>query len=398
METPHREGMTPQEAQFQNYTAMMSVVHQMKEIPELPSEKPSDVSALLKVEFPDEGGVLTYMEGQLVPYRGFPFSDMVEKTDVLKKVMRGLLSSFFHSIKRRNKLQLLCLAFVPWLIKDSVKALIYVVYRTVERFRIKPKMYSKAMRELHRVFSLEIPGESESQAELRKQLRDAVCMILEFDNAYRFRFQDIVAELDKSALSKSPSKELLRLFSLMQSRETGQSVKDTWSLAKFFLPGLLFLSPRLKQSVVHILSNLVLEDVALTIEDKHYCVPRKDYAFGFVTNLKDAELVGKVRAHMARKEAQARIREESTKAHEEMFARHLQEFPNHEELNRTIAIAIQDETIRLNNEGNRALEAFRQKTLEANLTDEQRAILERHKEENRELDILYNSKLQALDS
>src|SRR3990167_5690221 len=90
---------TAQDAFLQNMALMNQVVRQMKEIPELPSEKPKDVHALTKVEFPESGGVLTYMQGYDHPYRGFPFHEFVDKIDVIKKITRAVLSGLFHGLK-----------------------------------------------------------------------------------------------------------------------------------------------------------------------------------------------------------------------------------------------------------------------------------------------------------
>ncbi len=276
------------QAYMQNSASMYEIVRQMKEIPELPSEVPQtrpdgqkDLNPLEKVEFPEAGGVLTYMGGHEHPYKGFPFFEFVDKIDTIKKIQRATLSSFYHSMKKRSKFQIAFLIFVPWMFGDLVKAFIYTFYRLVERFRIKSIRYSDAIRELHRASSNEYPGEKPENKEMRQMLRDIVCMVLEFDNAYRFRFQDIIVELDKSALAKNPSKEIVRLLNLMSTREVTQEIKDTWKLVKYFLPVYLFLNKSFKQNIVDVLSDLDLQKVALTVEDEHYCKERKDYQFGF---------------------------------------------------------------------------------------------------------------------
>lgn len=400
MQPQGKGGLAPEAVQMHNYQTMMAVVHRMKEIPELPSEVPNDVSALERVEEPPEGGILTYMEGQDYPYRGFPFSEMVEKIDILKKVVRGILSSFFHSLKRRNKLQVLLVAFVPWLIMDTVKALIYVIYRAVERSRIKSNMYSQSMRELHRALSTERYGENEEHRTLRRQIRDSVCMILEFDNAYRFRFQDIIVELDKVSLRKSPGKEIVRLLTLMQTREKGQDLKDTWTLLKFFIPGFLFINRKLRKDLVEVLTDLDLTKVALTVEDKSYCYPRKDYHFGFVLNPSEEDklLIAKFQASLDKKEKQKTIRDESTAAHEALFAKHKAEFTPSLEVDQKVQREMQTAQVQISDGANRQLEEFRKSLLDKYLTPEQLAILARHSKEVAEMDKEYTDKLSAIDT
>ncbi len=262
------------QSQMQNAAIMQQIVGEMKEIAVLPSEVPKDVHRLDRVEFPDKGGVLTYMDGYAHPYKGFPFFEFVDKIDMIKKVQRATLSSFYHSIKRAKWK----LIFLPWVLSDLARAFVYTFYRTVERFRLKPLRYADAVRELHRAFS------KEESDEMRHQLRDVACMLLEMDNAYRYRFQDIIVELDQAALRKRPFREVKRIMELLSERETTQEVKDTWRLVSYFLPFLLLVNPPFRKALVEVLGSLDLEKVALSIEDRFYCEKRLDYKFGFMKN------------------------------------------------------------------------------------------------------------------
>lgn len=260
-------------ALLENQHLMGQVIREMKEIPELPSEVPTDVHALTKVELPDTGGVLTYMEGYEYPYKGFPFHEFVDKIDTLKKLSRGILSSFYHSLKKRNKLQIALLAISPWLFNDLLRGAIYAFHRVITRFKIKEFRYSTAVREVYRV----IGG-----SELKEHIRDILCMTLENDNAYRFRFQDIVPEIDKESLKRNCTKELMRILDLMQSREKKQDVKDTWTLVKTFLPMYLFVNPQVRKEIISIVTAMDMEKIELSVGDQFFCKPRSDYTFKFM--------------------------------------------------------------------------------------------------------------------
>lgn len=277
------ENPTPQmsdhEAFVRNTQMMNGIVAEMKLIAELPSEKATDINPLQKVELPDSGGVYTYMEGHAQPYKGFPFFEFVDKVDQIKKIQRGVLSSLYHSFTKRSKLQLAFLLIVPWLFGDLVRSFVYTFYRMVDRFKLKPLRYCTAMREVYRAFSVEFHDDTAEEREMRLMVRDIMCMFLEFDNAYRFRFQDVIAELDKT--NPDSGKEVVRLLELMTSRENTQEIKDTWKLVRYFLPWYLFFNKSLKKNLTAILQSLDLEKVKLSVEDEHYCSERKDYNFGF---------------------------------------------------------------------------------------------------------------------
>lgn len=117
-----------------------------------------------KVEFPKEGGILTYLKGRKFPFPGFPHEKMVERMAFIK-------------------------AMIPALVKGASYA--------IGKDRIKPDKYCRFVREIYRLFNLLI--EREKGNELKNfwaQMRDVICMILEFDNAYRFRMQDILSEIN----------------------------------------------------------------------------------------------------------------------------------------------------------------------------------------------------------
>ncbi|MCK9370417.1 hypothetical protein M0R04_10955 [Candidatus Dojkabacteria bacterium] len=270
-------------AWLHNMQMMNTVISQMKEIPILPSEEVKEQNALLKVEFPEEGGVLTYIEGYDEPYRGFPYAEFVEKIDTMKKIVRTTLSGTYHELKRRPKIALITILPALWLIRPVIRISVYVFYRMIERFKIKTIRYSQPIQELHRILSLEPKKDS---PKFRRQLRDLICMTAEFDNAYRFRMQDILVNLDKEALKQNPIKEILRLFEILQGREKTQEIRDTWKLVKFFITYYLRFDKELLSILTTALSGLNKKEFKLSKEDKVFCKPRKDYKFGFLDNNK----------------------------------------------------------------------------------------------------------------
>ena len=278
------EGTLPPEVAgyMNNIQLMHGIVREMKEIPELQSEVVTDQNALVKVEFPEEGGVLTYMTGHDYPYRGFPYFEFVEKIDLIKKISRGTLSGLYHSIKHRNKLRLLLMFPLIFMAKDLILTSVRTFHKLIDRFRIKRTRYSTAMRELYRAFDTPRANEDLRTLELRLMLKDIVCTVLEFDNAYRYRFQDVIISLDKVALKRNTIRELTRLLDVMSSRENSQEVRDTWRLGRMAIQFYLRFDRKMQRMIRDILLELNLGKVELAIEDKHFAGLRKDYNFKFI--------------------------------------------------------------------------------------------------------------------
>lgn len=276
--------MNGEQSFFEQQQKMLAIAREMKEIPELPSEAPKDIKPLQRVEFPKEGGIQTYMQDIEYPYAGYPFYEFVDKVDIFKKVARAFLSGMYHSLKSQWKIRFLTLIPSIWVAKCLVRAGIYVFYKNIERFRIKPIKYCKAVRELYRSFTENTSGE------LSYQLRDVLCMVLEFDNAYRFRFQDIITELYQN---NDIVKELDKMFMIMQSRERTQFIHDTWTLFRLTVKYYLKYDKELKLIIDNVLKNINIDEVKFTKADKYYCLRRQDYNFGFITtpNEEDSEFI-----------------------------------------------------------------------------------------------------------
>ena len=293
---------------------MRSIVRDMKLVPELPSDKPTDSNPLLRVEFPAEGGVLTYMENFEHPFRGFPDSEFVEKMDTIKKIIRSGLGGLYNEMKG-IRLRLLTLLPAFWVFGKAIRATVYANYRLVDRFKLKPENYCRAVREVSRALSIGGHWENAKDIAFREQARDLFCMFLEFDNAYRYRFQDIMPEFNKKSGLVG---ELVRLLKLMSSREKEQQVKDTWFLLNLGVRIFLRLDKKMRLLIKDFIGNLNLEKVKLTIEDAEYCFGRKDYTFGMSENptgqIKALYDLVKLKAKYS--EEKMAILEESTKEHD----------------------------------------------------------------------------------
>jgi hypothetical protein len=138
-----------------------------------------------------------------------------------------------------------------------------------------PDRYSQSIRELYRVMS-EFPLE-----------RDILCFFMDTDHAYLYRFQDIMAELNKEALKKNALKEIIRLIDIMISREpfTGErGMRDKMRMAKkVIVPAywaIRIFKPKLLKRLIKILEDLNIDEVKFSKEDLFWTNRTKSYNFG----------------------------------------------------------------------------------------------------------------------
>ena len=120
------------------------------------------------------------------------------------------------------------------------------------------------------------------EREFRFMVRDLSCMVMEFDNAYRYRVQDILPEVNKEELKKNTIKELHRVLDIMGGRENTQTIKDSCFLLKKFVSFYLRFDRKLLGLLREVLLEVNLKQVSLDEMDIEYCKPRKDYTFPFM--------------------------------------------------------------------------------------------------------------------
>lgn len=112
--------------------------------------------------------------------------------------------------------------------------------------------------------------------EIIANIAEYAFLVLQFDNAYRFPLQDILSELDKEALKRSPIREIMRLCDVGISRaiHIKPKLKYLKLVFRFFL-----MSRKLREFAVKILENLNLERVRMDEADIYFNLNRQGYNF-----------------------------------------------------------------------------------------------------------------------
>lgn len=155
------------------------------------------------------GGVYSFLARKRLPYRGFPQGDVVRTIGILKRMIPLTLKYFMW---KPTKIILGIIYFIHRktfykIIQRIYKFFIDYAYNALEEYRLKPERYCRCVQEIYRVFNILIEregGARQEEQEMWRKIRDILCMFLEFDNAYRFRLQDLteVVNLEKLKLTE----------------------------------------------------------------------------------------------------------------------------------------------------------------------------------------------------
>ena len=231
-----------------------------------------------KVVFPPEGGTLLYFkDGHYL--KGVPFAESVRAVDEVKKALMVLVRGF-GGFKSKLKLLFFGLLFKKEIIKSFVE-LLEALNRKIEGFRLKPDKYCNTAREIYRTFQEVIYFENDDKfKKVLIDVRDLACMILEYDDSYRYRFQNIIVGLNQGELKKNIVKELNRLFEIAIKKEKFISAPEDRtnvanklkSLQKIVL--VLRFSRKPRKILIKFLRTLNLEEFVMDKEDLYYSSPK----------------------------------------------------------------------------------------------------------------------------
>jgi len=138
--------------------------------------------------FPKEGGMESWIPGHDFPFPGMPDDRVVGTIDIIKKIFPIIYK--WAWVVMRDRLP-------QYLIPQSQNGEIGLV---------DPKKYSRPIRELHRVFTLIRSREGESEMKAKwTEMRDIICLFLEFDDTYRGRFMELILEIDREQMKFTPA-------------------------------------------------------------------------------------------------------------------------------------------------------------------------------------------------
>lgn len=243
---------------------------------------------IASIEKPKEGGRLVYLYNYKYPYRGMaPTAEDIDKFYMIKKVYWCAILAFNNL---PAKIWLGLLFILPRFLTEKLLCSVLNYFLWVQEWALqyqllKPYRYCPTVRETYRVLILmaERVKKSSFKQKLLLLVRDFLCMILELDTAYKFRWYDIMAEAKKEELirtDKRQVKEVKRLLGLLCQREISQKgmAEKFRRIGKYLILGLRF-SKFLRKLVAEFFREADLEKIKPDEGDKYYLYLRMDYNF-----------------------------------------------------------------------------------------------------------------------
>lgn len=225
-----------------------------------------------RVEYPESGGIFVYLKGLKFPTKGFPTPEAVYSVNLVKRSMVG-------HVKFLAKNPLVALMFLRRkVLRDFLNEFCSFAEIDINPWMLKENRYSRGAREIRkfvRVFIEEI-----GITGFGDRLGLIAGHVLEFDNAYMFRFLDVMSMAIRENLLKDPVAEIEKLFKIFAEREHGVAVSEK-AKAFRYLVKFLFYIPKVRKAFVKAVQETELSNMQMDEADRYH-VLRWDNHYDFL--------------------------------------------------------------------------------------------------------------------
>jgi|ERR1035437_2455207 hypothetical protein len=268
----------PEDFGFQivnGYPKPLSFVYEnVKNAPGVKQEL-STMNRLVKVEYPLYEGILVFTEGSMHPFKGFPADPMDwMHLDNAKRL-------FIESMRMFKSWQFALGFLLTWnkikYIESLMRSYNDITFKGMRYLFIKKEYKTPVACEINTMlyrFLIYI----EIEKEVAKNFAAIFAHFIEYDNAYRYRLQDIMSETTPKLLLCEPIYEIDRLMLLMGQRDS-PGVYEKFRAVKYVFSFLL-LFPKYRNAFRYMIEESNFGELQYTPADRYWSYLRTDYKFG----------------------------------------------------------------------------------------------------------------------
>lgn len=219
-----------------------------------------------QVEFPFTGGI--FLHHQNIPYlgKGFPYPEAIESVNVIKRFAMMFTSFSTNPLKWPEQI-----LFNICRIADI----------TLGPHYIHIQYLTSCSHELWHFSNLFLRKLGFNK-DLSYRVARVIATLIEYDNAYRFRIEDLFSEITKQEMLTNPRKTIAKMMNVLRKREVGLNYDEVGG--KFLSVGklirLALLIPKVKKAFLFAFRETKLKDLQLDEADRYWCINSPTYNFG----------------------------------------------------------------------------------------------------------------------
>jgi len=230
-------------------------------------------------EYPASGGILIHIVDAKFPKKGFPFPEAIWSINLAKKFFISTLKILTLPAMRGWFIA----ALLPFKVKVTLLRDVLIEYNrlatgAISPFVLKRQFMTPSSNELEALVYRVLMGLGLDDF-TAMQTAQIVGTVIEYDDAYRFRLQDVMDETTKELLIKNPRKEIKRLIGILIERDSANHVKDKMNKVSRLL-NLFLLSGRARKAVINGILGANIERLQTDEADRYWMSMRQDYDYG----------------------------------------------------------------------------------------------------------------------
>ncbi len=231
-----------------------------------------------KIDASGPYGIYIYYKDLLFPSEGWPFPEALYAVNRVKRTILLLVLSLAQKDLFIAGMGLLLL---PWkrkirMIENFIVQFNRSAQIDFDSYYLADNRFCTCCRELRILIQefLIALGISELAA---KFFARNLSMLLEYDNAYRYRFQDVLSETTKEQLLNNPRKELARIMQLFVVRDNPDTAGKFITFIKLLSYGTLH--PKVKRALLTAIAAVEVKNLQLSEADRYHCLIRDNYLY-----------------------------------------------------------------------------------------------------------------------
>lgn len=231
-----------------------------------------------RVQVSEDKGIMLHFHGCLHPRKGFPFPEATYAMDTVKAYTMSLVMSI-----ARKEMILPAMGFfiLPWkkklaFIQNAISLYTKFGHRVLSPVYLKPQYTTpttRAVKHIVRTFLENLGIDAGTAIECGK----VFSTLIEYDNAYRWRIQDIFSEFEKKEFVDNPGKALKKVMNLVKERD--QQIAHKINAYGNLLRIGLFLSKKVRAAFKEAILTSDFEQLQADEADKYHSLLTEGYNF-----------------------------------------------------------------------------------------------------------------------
>lgn len=216
-----------------------------------------------KTDITEDNGINVYYQGIPHPKKGWPCIENTEAINIVKKITLFTFSSWWMLWSKKYIKRYLDL--VSYVLDNPFKLFLTGHSTWYKEMYLTPS--AKACKQLLDSFLWSLGYDT--------RLADVFALILELDDAYRYRLQDICSETSKEALLNNPQAEVNRLIKIYLQRDDA-NISNKMRIFTFLASKSLMI-PKVRRAFLSALEQINFTKLQYDAHDRYWCLANSCY-------------------------------------------------------------------------------------------------------------------------